>query len=171
MWDLQVPAWELALRATVVYLVLVAALRVFGKREIGQFTVIDLVLILLVANAVQPAMTGPDTSLLGGLVIIVTLVLVNRAIAVARARVPLVRLLLEASPTVLARDGAWIEGALDREELARDDVEQALREHGLKDISEVELAVLESDGLISVVPRDSSRARRQMPRLRLVKRS
>ena len=143
MWELELPWWELVLRSTVIYLVLVAALRIFGKREIGQFTVIDLVLILLVANAVQPAMTGPDTSLLGGLVIIVTLVLVNRAISVARVRVPLVKRLLEAAPTVLARDGRWIDEALEREELARDDVEAALREHGLQEIGEVELAMLE----------------------------
>ena len=67
MWELHVPAWELMVRATVIYLALLVALRLFGKREVGQFTLIDLVLILLVANAVQPAMTGPDVSLTGGL--------------------------------------------------------------------------------------------------------
>ena len=62
MWDLQVPAWELAVRATGIYIAVLIGLRLFGKREVGQFTLIDLVLILLLANAVQPAMTGPDTS-------------------------------------------------------------------------------------------------------------
>src|SRR5438270_6486889 len=61
--ELGVPWWELALRAVVIYLVFFVGLRIFGKREIGQFTVFDLVLVLLVANALQPAMTGPDTSL------------------------------------------------------------------------------------------------------------
>jgi uncharacterized membrane protein YcaP (DUF421 family) len=65
MWHLQVPVWELMARSTLIYLVLVAALRLFGKREVGQFTLVDLVLVLLVANAVQPAMTGPDTSVTG----------------------------------------------------------------------------------------------------------
>ena len=68
--QLGVPWWELALRAVVIYLVFFVGLRIFGKREIGQFTVFDLVLVLLVANALQPAMTGPDTSLTGGLILI-----------------------------------------------------------------------------------------------------
>ncbi len=83
MWEFVVPPWELAFRAALIYIALVVALRVFGKREVGQFTLFDLVLVLLVANAVQPAMTGPDTSLGGGLVIIATLLLVNRGVALA----------------------------------------------------------------------------------------
>lgn len=171
MWDLQLPAWELALRATAIYVALLVALRLFGKREVGQFTLIDLVLILLLANAVQPAMTGPDTSLTGGLVIIVTLILVNRAIALARAKLPFVARLVESPPTELARDGAWIAGALEREELSIDDVTMAIREHGLTDVSEVKLAVLEGDGMISVVPRDPSKiGHRRRPRARIVRR-
>jgi uncharacterized membrane protein YcaP (DUF421 family) len=171
MWDLQVPAWELAVRATGIYLAVLVGLRLFGKREVGQFTLIDLVLILLLANAVQPAMTGPDTSLTGGLVIIVTLIVVNRAIAFARARLPFVERLVESQPTRLAQDGAWIPGALEREELSADDVMMALREHGLSDISEVKLAVLEADGMISVVPRDPAKAgQRRRPRARIVRR-
>ena len=68
-----VPAWELALRSSVIYLVLLVGLRLSGKREIGQFTLVDLVLVLLVANAVQPAMTGPDSSLTGGVIIVLVL--------------------------------------------------------------------------------------------------
>lgn len=170
MWELHVPAWELVVRATIIYLALLVALRLFGKREVGQFTLIDLVLILLVANAVQPAMTGPDASLTGGLLIIATLVLVNRAIAFGRTRIPLLQRLLESPPTVLARDGAWIPEALDREELSIEDCEMAVREHGIANVSEVELAVLEADGMISVVPRDRSIVGRRKPRIRVVRR-
>jgi uncharacterized membrane protein YcaP (DUF421 family) len=170
MWELHVPAWELMLRATAIYLAVLLALRLFGKREVGQFTLIDLVLILLLANAVQPAMTGPDTSLTGGLVIIATLVVVNRAIAFARAKLPFVQRLVESPPTPLIRDGAWIPGALQGEELSIEDVSMALREHGLMDVAEVELAVLEADGMISVVPRDHSKAGYRRPRARIVRR-
>lgn len=170
MWDLQVPAWELAVRATGIYLAVLFALRLFGKREVGQFTLIDLVLILLLANAVQPAMTGPDTSLTGGLVIIATLVVVNRAIAFARAKIPFVQRLVESAPTTLARDGAWVPGALNKEELSEEDVTMALREHGLTDVSEVKLAVLEGDGMVSIVPRDASKAGHHRPRARIVRR-
>lgn len=171
MWELQLPAWELVVRATAIYLAVLVALRLFGKREVGQFTLIDLVLILLLANAVQPAMTGPDTSLTGGLVIIVTLILVNRAIALARAKLPFVARLVESAPTELARDGAWVPEALEREELSVDDVTMAIREHGLTDVSEVKLAVLEGDGMISVVPLDPSKVgHRRRPRARIVRR-
>jgi len=171
MWDLQVPAWELAFRATAIYLAVLVVLRLFGKREVGQFTLIDLVLILLLANAVQPAMTGPDSSLTGGLVIIVTLIVVNRVIALARARLPFVARLVESPPTRLAENGAWIFGALEREDLSVDDVTMSLREHGLTDVSEVKLAVLEGDGTISVVPIDPAKGgRRRRPRARLVRR-
>jgi uncharacterized membrane protein YcaP (DUF421 family) len=170
MWELHVPAWELAIRSTAIYLAVLVALRLFGKREVGQFTLIDLVLILLLANAVQPAMTGPDTSLTGGLVIILTLIIVNRAIALARTKVPFVRRLVESSPTVLARDGAWVPDVLEREELSAEDVMMALREHGLTKVSEVKLAVLEGDGMISVVPIDASKVGHRRPRARIVRR-
>src|SRR5438552_5880786 len=104
MWNLAVPWWELVVRSIVIYALMIGILRVFGKREVGQFTLFDLVLILLVANAVQPAMTGPDSSLLGGMIIIVALVATDRILALARARIPIVHRLLEASPTVIIRD-------------------------------------------------------------------
>jgi uncharacterized membrane protein YcaP (DUF421 family) len=170
MWDLQVPAWELAVRATGIYIAVLLGLRLFGKREVGQFTLIDLVLILLLANAVQPAMTGPDTSLTGGLVIIATLIAVNRAIALARTRLSVVRWLVESPPTTLARDGKWVAGALEREELSEEDLTMALHEHGLTDVSEVKLAVLEGDGMISVVPLDPGKAGHRRPRTRIVRR-
>ena len=72
---------EVILRNVVIYLVFLLALRLFGKREVGQFTLFDLALLLLVANAVQPAMTGPDNSLIGGPVLLVVLFLVNRLVA------------------------------------------------------------------------------------------
>src|ERR1700737_4728510 len=90
-----VPAVELGLRSAVIYLVLLIGLRIFGKREIGQFTTFDLVFILLVANAVQPAMTGPDNSLTGGVVIIAALILLNFAIGYLRVRVPFINRLVE----------------------------------------------------------------------------
>jgi uncharacterized membrane protein YcaP (DUF421 family) len=105
-----VPPWELVLRSTVIYLVLLGALRLFGKRAVGQFTIYDLVLILLVANAVQPAMTGPDTSLAGGVLIIGVLVLLN--LLVGRLdRWGLFHRLLEPEPTVVVRDGQFQTGS------------------------------------------------------------
>jgi len=131
MWTLTVPWWELIVRSAVIYFALIVALRLFGKRQIGQFTIFDLVLILLVANAVQPAMTGPDNSLVGGLIIIGSLVAVDGVVGLARARVPIVNQLLEPRPTVLAEDGKWQTKAMEEQDVTLEDGEMALREHGI----------------------------------------
>ena len=171
MWNLAVPWWELIVRSAVIYFALIVALRLFGKRQIGQFTIFDLVLILLVANAVQPAMTGPDNSLLGGLIIIGSLVAVDGVVGLARARVPIVNQLLEPRPTVLAEDGKWQTKAMEEQDVTLEDGEMALREHGIADIEDVELAVLEADGSISVVTKDQSASgRRPRRRFRLLRR-
>ncbi|MDQ2935070.1 MAG: DUF421 domain-containing protein [Chloroflexota bacterium] len=160
--------WELVLRSVAIYLALLLALRLFGKREIGQFTLFDMVMVLLVANAVQPAITGRDTSLAGGLLIIVILVLTNGALAEGRRRLPFLRAVLESPATPIARDGAWLTEAVNREGLDPTDLETALREHGIASVDEVALAVLEPDGSISVVPRDRRRISAHRRRVRIV---
>lgn len=152
MWQLGLPPLEIVARTVIVYLFFVAALRIFGKREIGQFTLFDLALVLLVANALQPAMTGPDQSIPGGAIIIVTIFALNGILAQLRRRVPLVRRLLEFEPTVIGRNGAWLDEALDSQGLDPDDLGAALREHGLETVKEMKLATLEADGSVSIVP-------------------
>jgi len=142
---------ELVLRTVVVYAAFVLALRLTGKRELGQFTIFDLALLLLASNALQPAMTGPDNSLGGGVVIVATIFLLNGGVALARRRSKLARRLLEYEPTVLARDGQWDAAAVDREELDPVDLAAGLREHGFTEVAETRLVVLEEDGSISVV--------------------
>jgi len=151
--ELSVPWWELVVRSILIYVAFLIGLRLFGKREIGQFTMFDLVLILLVANALQPSITGPDSSVLGGLIIIATLLLFNRALAWARNRFPAFDRLVSAQPTLLARDGQWFRPAMEQEGLSPQDVEMALREHGVERVDECREVVLEEDGSISVVPR------------------
>src|SRR5665811_1952463 len=99
MWTLGTPAIEIVIRSAIIYAVFFAALRIFGKREIGQFTLFDLALVLLAANALQPAMTGPDQSLAGGLIIVLTLFALNRGVALLRVRNRFIRRLLEFEPT------------------------------------------------------------------------
>src|SRR5512142_2255640 len=107
MWQLSVSPLELIVRSAIIFFAFLVALRLFGKREIGQFTFFDLALILLVANAVQPAMTGPDSSVPGGLVIIATIFGLNWTVAQGREHSTFVRRLLEVQPTTLAKDGEW----------------------------------------------------------------
>jgi uncharacterized membrane protein YcaP (DUF421 family) len=153
MWQLTVPPLDLVIRSVVVYVVFLAALRLAGKRELGQFTIFDLALVLLAANALQPAITGPDASIPGAAIIVVTLFMLNRLVALARQRSARVRRILDYAPTTIAKDGRWLAGAVEQEGLDVDDLEAALREHGLEAIEQVRLAVLEHDGSVSIVPR------------------
>ena len=154
LFRLGTPPLELIVRTVLVYIVFLAALRLFGKREIGQFTIFDLALVLLAANALQPAITGPDTSITGATIIIGTIFTLNWAVGVLRSRYPPIRRLLENEPDVVGRDGAWDQRAVEREGLDEVDLEAALREHGLTDVAEMRLAVLEEDGSISIVAAD-----------------
>jgi uncharacterized membrane protein YcaP (DUF421 family) len=155
LFKLSIPWWELIVRAVVIYAVFFVGLRLFGKRELGQFTTFDLVLILLVANALQPAITGPDNSLTGGVIIILTLLLLNRGVAWLRSRWTWLDELIEPPPTVIARDGQWLEKAMEEEGLSLEDGKMALREHGVARVDDVKLAVLEEDGSISVITKDA----------------
>ena len=156
MWTLGTPWFELVIRAALIYIVFFGALRLFGKREIGQFTLFDLALVLLAANALQPAITGADASIPGGLIVIVTIFTLNRGVAALRVRSPLVRRFLEFGPTVIGRDGAWLLPALVRQGVDLVDVEAALREHGLDTVEQMKLATLEADGSISIVATDAA---------------
>jgi uncharacterized membrane protein YcaP (DUF421 family) len=152
MADLLTLAWNISLRTIAVYLVVLVGLRLSGKREIGQMTVFDLVVLLLIANAVQNAMVGADTSLAGGIIAAVVLLLLNIIVARLDLRWPKLRRLVEGSPTLLVLHGEMITNNLRREELDEETLKAALREHGVTDLAQVEIAVLEIDGSISVVP-------------------
>lgn len=143
-------------RAAVVYVALLVGLRLMGKREMGQMTVFDLVVVLLLANAVQNAMVGADTSVQGGLVAAFVLLIVNRLVAVARFHSGVWGRLIEGSPTVLVQEGQVLDAAVKKEGLERSQVEMAMREHGIASIADVRLAVMETDGSISIVPRDAT---------------
>jgi uncharacterized membrane protein YcaP (DUF421 family) len=134
-----------------IYVALLVALRLFGKREVGQFTLYDLVFILLVANALQPAITGPDTSVGGGLILIVALVGTNYIVGKLN-NLPRFRRLFTPAPAVIVRDGQCLMDVMRREGVDQEEVEMAMREHGIVDMKEVQLAVLEPDGTISIVP-------------------
>jgi uncharacterized membrane protein YcaP (DUF421 family) len=139
------------LRSVLTYAALLVALRLFGKREVGQFTLYDLVFVLLVANALQPAMTGPDTSLTGGFVLIIALVGTNYLVG-KFDRMPRFHRLFTPSPAIIVRDGQYLQDVMKKEGVDQPEVEMSMREHGITDMKDVQLAVLEPDGTISIVP-------------------
>src|SRR5438445_6738822 len=152
MFHMGTTAWAVAARTAIVYLGLVVGLRLMGKRELGQMTVFDLVVILLIANAVQNAMTGPDFSVQGGLLAAGVLLVANFALSTLRIRGRSWGRILEGTPTVLVQNGQFLDPNLKKEKVDRDEVEMIVREHGFQSVTDVQLAVLETDGSISIVP-------------------
>jgi uncharacterized membrane protein YcaP (DUF421 family) len=172
--DLPSDLLGVAIRTVVVYLFLIAALRLAGKREMGQLSVLDLVLVLVISNSVQNAMVGSNVTVWGGLVAVVALIATDRALIFVRSRSPRFERFFEGEPTLLVRDGVVLEAAMRREGVDRHELQQALREHGVLDLAEVRLAVLEVDGTISVVPvsgdesRTTARLQRRPKQARLL---
>ena len=142
------------MRTGVIYLLVLIGVRLSGKREVGQMTPFDLTLLLLLSNSVQNAMTGPDTSLLGGAVAAATLLILNSLIGNLSGVNRHFRRLIEGQPALLVHDGKVIESHMAREHVSMDELQRALREHGIAGVPDVALAVLEVDGSISVLKHD-----------------
>jgi uncharacterized membrane protein YcaP (DUF421 family) len=136
-------------RTVVVYLVVLIGVRLSGKREVGQMTPFDLTLLLLISNSVQNAMTGPDTSLAGGVVAAVTLLAMNYLIAEFAGANRRFRKFVEGQPSLLVHDGQVIVPHMAKEHVSMDELERAMREHGVDNYHDLALAVLEVDGSIS----------------------
>jgi uncharacterized membrane protein YcaP (DUF421 family) len=138
-------------RTVVVYLFILVGFRVAGKREVGQLAPFDFALILLIANAVQNAMVGPDTSLVGGLTAAGILLAINFLLGRLAARSRRIERLVRGRARILIYKGVLHEEALAAERLTHEDLLQALRENGCPCVHDCRLAVLEVDGTISVI--------------------
>ena len=134
-----------------VYVFIVVAIRLFGKKELAQLSVVDLVFILLLSNSVQNAMVGPDATLLGGLVAAGTLFIVNYLLKYLQYRFPRFGKLLEGDAIMLVYQGKIIQPHLKKAKITEDELMEAVREHGVASIEEVDLAIMEVDGGISVL--------------------
>jgi len=142
------------MRTAAVYAVVLIGVRLSGKREVGQMTPFDLTLLLLISNGVQNAMTGPDTSLLGGVVAAATLLILNYFVAELSGANRRFRKFVQGQPSLLVHDGKVIESHMAKEHVSMDELQRALREHGIGSYHDVALAVLEVDGSISCLKYD-----------------
>jgi len=153
MLTMTVPWWELIIRGVLVYLVLLILLRVTGKRQVGQLAPFDLVLLLVLSNAVQNAMNGGDNSLIGGGISAVTLIALNSVLGYATYRSQKLEAILEGRPQVLIHNGKLYPAVMANARLTHHELNAALRRAGCGAVEEVRYAVLENNGSISVVPR------------------
>ena len=143
--------FEIALRSTAIYLFIVFSIRFFGKKELSQLSVIDLVFVLLISNSVQNAMVGANTSLLGGVVAAGSLFIINWILKNILFKYTKLNTFLQGSPLMLIYQGKTIQRHLLEAKISKDEIEAAVREHGTKDIASVDIAVLEVDGSISII--------------------
>lgn len=153
MLTMAVPWWELILRGGVVYLFLLILLRITGKRQVGQLAPFDLVLLLVLSNAVQNSMNGGDNSLVGGLISAATLVGLNLLVGLATWRSKRLEALVEGRPQILIHNGKLFEDVAAKARLTHHELHAALRRGGCACVDEVHSAILENSGEISVVPK------------------
>ncbi len=145
---------NLMLRATVVYGFILLGIRVFGKRELSQLSLVDFVFILLISNAVQNAMVGPNDSLEGGLVVAGTLFVLNFILNKLINRFRPIEKLIEGEPIMLIHNGIILTKNLKKAGFTMSELEAAMRENGIFDIEKVDLAMLEVDGKVSVLSKN-----------------
>ena len=153
MLNMSVPWWELIFRSLVVYSALIVILRVTGKRQVGQLAPFDLVLLLVLSNAVQNSMNGGDNSLVGGLISAMTLVAVNYAVGFATFKSKRIEAMVEGRPLVVVHNGQVYEDVLARAQLTHHELDAALRQSGYTCVDNVRSAILENNGSITVIPR------------------
>lgn len=137
-----------------VYIFIILAIRLFGKKEFAQLSVFDLVFVLLISNAVQNAMVGSDTSLTGGLVAALTLFMLNTFLKYITFKFPSLQKVLTGEPIMLIYKGMVKDENLRKEHISMNELLEAVHEHGIHNIKDVDLAILESDGNISVLSHD-----------------
>lgn len=153
LFELAMPWWEFVLRAVIVYAVILVLVRMSGKRSVAQATPFDMILLVLLGNAVQNSLLGEDVSLVGGLLLAATLIALNYAVGWFTARLPRLRSVVEGEPVLLARNGEVLQRVLRRENVSPADFDEAMRRQGLRDHAQIECAWLESDGTVTLLKR------------------
>lgn len=158
MLNMSVHWWELVFRSAIVYSALIVILRLTGKRQVGQLAPFDLVLLLVLSNAVQNSMNGGDNSLPGGLISAVTLVTLNYAVGYATFKSKRLEAIVEGRPLLIIHNGHVLKDVLADVKVTHHELEAALRQSGHACIDEVQSAVLENNGSITVISRRHSEA-------------
>lgn len=157
MWEITLPHWwEFVIRATVVYVFLLVLLRLTGKRQVGQLAPFDLVLLLVLSNAVQNSMNGNDASITGGVILASTLVALNYVVGWLTYRSKRIEALVEGRPVILVHDGKIDTAAMRSVQMTVHELESSLRAEGYAGPEHVRFAVLENNGRVTVIPMKQS---------------
>ena len=159
-----IPWWSLVLRAIIAYAGVLILLRLAGKRQVGNLAMPEFVALLLISNAVQNAMNGGDNSLVGGMVLAIVLIALSTAFAYATYHSPKLERLVQGRPTLLIHNGKLLHHHLAKELLSVRELKHLLRKQDIHDIHDIQEAVLESDGYISVIKKSEMTNANHLPR-------
>ena len=165
------PYLEILLRSAAVYLCIVLFIRIFGKKELSQLSVTDLVFILLISNSVQNAMVGSDTSLWGGLAAAAILFIINFTLKKLMYKFPKFSDFMQEKPEILIHEGKMDFKNLAKLNITSDELKEAIREHGVEHFTDVKLAILEIDGNISIISGNKNLRQTHYKRLKRTKKS
>ena len=145
------PYLDIVIRSVAVYLFMVIALRIFGKKQLSQLNTADVILILLISNSVQNAMVGNNTSLYGGMIAALALFVVNYIFKKIMLKSNLIKELVQDTPEILIHNGKIAFGTISKLGITNDELQEAMREHGVEYYKDVKLAMFEIDGSISII--------------------
>lgn len=148
------PYLIIAAKSIAIYFFIILAIRIFGKKELAQLSVIDLVFILLISNSVQNAMVGSDTSLQGGIAAALGLFICNYIFKFFIRKSDRLSKIIQGDKILLIHDGEIEQKGMDAAMMSFDELDRAVREHGVTSIDKVDLAILEVDGNISILSND-----------------
>ncbi len=151
-------SFEIVIRAVIIYLFVILAIRLFGKKELAQLSVIDLVFILLISNSVQASMVGGDTTLWGGMIAATALFFINYLLKLLLFKSKTISEIVQGKPLMLIYRGEVIHAHLEQAKITMEELEAAVREHGVESVRNIDLAILEVDGNISVLSKNFQRA-------------
>lgn len=150
------PYLDIILRSVSVYLFMIIALRIFGKKQLSQLNTADVILILLISNSVQNAMVGNNNSLLGGIVAAFALFIINLIFKKTMLHSKFIKEMLQDKPEILIHNGKIEFETIGRLGITNDELQEAMREHGVEHYKEVKLAMFEIDGSISIISGDKN---------------
>jgi len=148
VFSLDLPWWEFVVRGAAVYVVLLVAVRISGKRTIGQFTPFDLLVVVLLSEAVGGSMSGGDESLVGGLIVAFTLLALNILISYTASRSVKLENILEGEEVLLGRNGRLFEKVLKHHRIGKNEIDRVLHANNMR-LEDVDLLILETDGSIN----------------------
>lgn len=163
------PYFDIIIRSASVYLFMLIALRIFGKKELSQLNTADVILILLISNSVQNAMVGSDISLLGGIAAASVLFSINFGLKKLMFRFKKFSDFIQEKPEILIHDGKMNFKTLSKLNITNDELKEAIREHGIEHFSDVKLAIQEIDGNISIISGNENLRQTHYKRLKKIK--